>query len=77
MIVDLWPIYQFSGINFRKGNTCLRLPMKMEYLTVVGFPKGHVKTTAAKLAVIDDDNALEHVIMKSFRHAVEGADILV
>ena len=51
--------------------------MEMKNLPMMQLSERHVKATPTELAVVHDDYALIHMVMKSFGHAVKRADIFI
>ena len=51
--------------------------MQVKNLPVKRFSEGHKKAASSKLTVVHNDNSLEHVVVKPFRHAIKSPDIAV
>ena len=51
--------------------------MQMKYLTVECFPKRHKEAASSILAVVNDNDTLEHVVMKTFGHAIKCSHIKI
>ena len=79
LIIDHVPrsLDKLTWTDFSKSDCSLRLTMEMKNLTVVRVTKRHKKTAPAKLAIVNNDNALKHMIMEAFRHSIKSANIAI